>query len=249
MLEARLLAWTAGAHVVLAAVLAVLAVTTSTPLAKPLKFAVSIALLLASLAAVVPRLQVAPVARAAIAWTLVVTMVIEMAAIVLQAARRTPSHFNTSTPFDTLVWNVMGAAIVVAFLSLVACALLASLRPLRGLAGADALAWRAGLWLVLLAAVSGFLMARLGRHSIGGVDGGAGLPVTGWSTAHGDLRVSHFIALHALQVLPITSWVLARASVDERVRRGVVVALAVGVVMFVVASFGQALAARPLIRL
>lgn len=216
------------------------------PAVKPLKFAVSIAILLASIAWVLAILDLDVRTKDALAWVLALTMIVEMVAIGVQALRGTTSHYNVGTSGDAMLWRTMGLAIVAALLALVT---IAGFATVRGLACSPlvALGLRLGLWLVLLSAISGFAMAGAARHSVGGFDGGSGLPIANWSSTHGDLRVSHFFALHGLQALPITAALLARVPVlGDSARRALVIGVAVLWLAITIATLAQALVGRPL---
>ena len=187
---------------------------------KPLKFAVSIGLYSATFAWVVRALTGAPrLARLAVTTT-VATLLVEMALIGLQAARGTTSHFNTSSLFDGAVFTVMGLAIAAQTLVALAVTVALFRQPFTDRAMGWAL--RLGMALTVAGASTGGLMTspspaqiaefkatgampRAGGHTVGAPDGGPGLPGTGWSSAHGDLRVPHFLGLHAMQALPLVA--------------------------------------------
>jgi hypothetical protein len=81
-----------------------------------------------------------------------------------------------------------------------------------------------------------------GAHTVGAPDGGPGLPVTGWSADHGDLRVAHFMGMHGLQVLPVLAWWIARRRpvADERTQRDLIFAAAASYLALFGLILGQA---------
>ena len=178
------------------------------PWIKPLKFATSVAIYLFTIALFASYL---PASRwlSVAGWIIAVAITLEILLISLQALRGTSSHFNTATPFDAAVFGIMGTAIVVN--SLVVAALLVQYFVTPTSLSAPYL-WgiRLGLFVFLVASFQGFLMVSLGAHTVGAPDGGSGLPFVNWSTSHGDLRIAHFVGLHALQVVPLAGYLMGR---------------------------------------
>jgi hypothetical protein len=200
---------------------------------KPAKFAASIGIYGLTLAWIFSLIPQWNRTRRIVGWTTAVALTLEMALIGLQAFRGTTSHFNVGTQLDGALFGIMGAAIVVQTLSTVAVAV--ALWRQRFADRSMGWALRFGMTITIAGAMSGGLMTQptrqqlaavragervavMGAHTVGAPDGGPGLPGTGWSTTHGDLRVSHFVGLHALQALPIVAFVLSRRRLDVLVR-------------------------------
>jgi hypothetical protein len=211
--------------------------------AKPFKFALSIGLAGAATVWLHRRLIPTRLVRlATLGFT--VAMAAEQALITMQAVRGVRSHFNVESTFDGLVFQVMGALISIAFVALAVLACTAMVRP-----PADpivATVARQGIWLVIAAGAVGFIMSANGGHSVGGSDNLTGMPVTGWSVVHGDLRPAHFIGLHGLQLLiALAAFGARRHWTAVRIQAAVTTMSAVTVVALVGIT-AQALAGQPI---
>jgi hypothetical protein len=228
---------------------------------KPAKFAASIAIYTLTLAWVFTYLAASVRTRRIVGRVTAVTMLLEIVIIALQAARGTTSHFNVGTAFDAVLFTTMGTAIVGQTLASIAVVV-----ALWRTSFTDrALGWalRLGLALTIAGAATGGLMTRptgaqiadakaarmvvAGAHTVGAPDGGPGLPGTGWSLDHGDLRVPHFIGLHALQALALLALVLPRRWSGSRRARVMIAAAASYAALFVIllwqALHGESVAA------
>lgn len=201
--------------------------------AKPLKFSISLALYAITLAWMLSMVQ-RPVLRRIGWWAGTVgaaASLLEIVVISIQVVRGVGSHFNVSTPTNQLFYQLMAGGVTLMYCAtLVIGAFLAMFSRIED----RALAWslRLGLIIALVGLSVGFLMviptaaqladptsSTYGSHSVGGDDATGGIFFLGWNTAHGDLRVSHFIGMHALQVLPILAITLPRAlSEADRLR-------------------------------
>ncbi|WP_328653756.1 hypothetical protein OG598_07795 [Micromonospora sp. NBC_00330] len=225
---------------------------------KPFKFAVSFVLYGATLAwmlSLLPRRSRA-VERAVV--VIVAVAVVENAWIIGQVIRGQTSHFNDSTPLNTALFAAMGAAIGVLFFAHLVIGIVVLIQRIPDRVAATAVGWGLGLSLLgMLAAVPMALPMQDpgiegigGAHSVGVPDGGPGLPIVGWSTTGGDLRIGHFVGLHALQALPILAILLTRFAtrLDERTRARLLVVAGGAYGVLTVLLTWQALREQPLLR-
>jgi len=228
---------------------------------KPVKFAASTGIYTLTLARVFTMLPAWRRTRRFVGWVTAVIAVMEVAIVALQAWRGTTSHFNVSTPVDATLFAVMGLGIVLQTLSSVLVAVAMFREPFAERAMAAAL--RAGMVITIVGASSAGLMTRptgaqavelretgrmptAGAHTVGAPDGGEGLPGTGWSRERGDLRIPHFVGLHALQVLPLVALMARRRRSDDSAVRIVRAATASYVALFAILLV-EALKGEPLL--
>jgi hypothetical protein len=170
---------------------------------KPLKFFVSVGIFFWTMGWLMDYLNDPPQVKK-ISLSIFILMIIELILITYQAAQGKLSHFNISSFWDTMIFQTMGLAILLN--SLVVFWFFILFRKVIHLPSGYALAIRIGLIIFLIAGVEGFVMAgRLG-HTVGAADGQEGVFLLGWAKAFGDLRVFHFLGLHALQILPLLAW-------------------------------------------
>lgn len=172
---------------------------------KPMKFALSIAVLALTVTWFVGHLPVARRGSRAVSW--IVRLLIgagsfELGYITLQAALGQASHYNQGDALHSVMYALMGLGAIV----------LTATQPL--------LAWQlhrhgdqrrpavyrhaviVGLTLsFVLGGGAGALLSNLQPPS-----GGASLPLLGWALGGGDLRPAHFVGLHAAQLLPLIGW-------------------------------------------
>ncbi|WUJ74854.1 hypothetical protein OG809_16620 [Kribbella soli] len=192
---------------------------------KPFKFGIAFVLYGATLAWLLSKLRKAKRLGWWTGTVFAVTGIVDVGFIAVQAARGTFSHFNDNTDtfnqvgqkvFMSGVLGLFGASLVVAIMLLFQrvgdAPMNRAIRIGLGLAVAGM-----GIAFYLVGANTdrqqvtdayGHPVTLAGSHGIGVEPGGPGMPLTHWSTVGGDLRIPHFVGLHAIHFLLITLLVL-----------------------------------------
>ena len=203
---------------------------------KLFKFSVSILLMTPALIWAIKITEGKTRRIANIAASVIGTMLsLEMILLLIQATRARPMHFNYTTPFDAALWITMTIGIFTMF----AAFIVLLIAVWRGIRQDPVIAWaiRIGLVITAVGLITPTISTGpnavqlkalqanqpnilIGAHTIGSPsaipDAEPGLPLIGWNTQHGDIRIGHFIGLHALQLIPLFGiWLSKRRRLSQ----------------------------------
>ncbi|WP_187703016.1 hypothetical protein [Nocardia yunnanensis] len=241
---------------------------------KPLKFAIAMTLYCGTLAWLVSF----PHRGQRLTWWMgalfAATAVTDVGFIVVQAARGTFSHFNQQhDAVNTIGQWVFMTGVPGLFLANLVIAVTLSWQRVTD--RPTSMAIRAGLGIAVFGMALGYTMGFSGAQQTTDAyghpvtlgaghtfmhgqppvrDGVAGLPVTHWSTAGGDMRIAHFAGLHGIQLLIVAAFVLARLAPSvgwlaaEATRTRLIGVLALGYSGLVALLLWQALRGQPVTR-
>lgn len=208
---------------------------------KPGKFYISMALHFFTVAWALSLVDVKHRASGVTLWmiaALVFCAWAEHAYITYRAAMGEASHFNVGTPLSAALYSTMAIFAIVLVIAPAVIGLILWRKEPGNL-------WAFGVAIgfsiaAVLSIVVGITLGGNSSHWIGGdLTDATGLPIFKWSTTGGDLRVSHFIALHAAQAIPF-------AALSGK--KSVVIGTAGVVTVLTLLTFVQALSGVPFLR-
>lgn len=189
---------------------------------KPVVFGLSFGITLLTVAWITGLLRPKAWAGWALLGTLSIASVVEVSLITMQRWRGVPSHFNESTPFDGMVFSLMGLMVSLVGVVIVAVTIWSFVRIEAP--PSLTLAVRAGLVLLLVSQAVGAHMIAVGGNTFGPA---------------GVMKLPHAVTLHAVQVLPGLALLLLVSETAERHRVRMVATAATGYLLLVAATLTQ----------
>jgi len=174
---------------------------------KPAKFFLSLAVQFATVSWALSQMPRKGRHLKSINWAVALMIIAgwgEMIYMIFRASRAEASHFNSTSLSGIIGYAMMG----VGSITLTSTAAFVGWKVWRkrslGLwTEAAGLALMVG---AVLGTIAGAYMSAQTSHWVGGVHSDANtLPLFNWSTTGGDLRVAHFVGLHAAQFIPLAA--------------------------------------------
>jgi hypothetical protein len=162
-----------------------------------------------------------------------------------QAANGLESHFNNDSIFYNMMYSLMGLGAVLLVGTTLPLAWEVARRPAAGLRPDFIAAVVTGLVLTfLIGGIVGGYMGSQAGHSVG-IEGGRTF-LFGWNRSGGDLRIAHFLGIHAEQAIPILAVLVAKTGPDQRARWAALIIGVIAYAMLTLAVFAQAIAGQAL---
>jgi hypothetical protein len=224
---------------------------------KPWKFQISTAMYWLTLALFMgyfSKSDWSTAARRYIVWISIIAGLFEVAYITWQGAFGLASHYNVSSRFYGYMYTAMGVgAVLLTSTSGVLGYLVLrnhSKKFATNLAMRHAIGWGLLVTCVLGNLTGGVLgeRTRSGGHWVGGTaNDGLGIAIVNWSRDGGDLRVAHFFALHAMQILPALALALfvMRPTISQTTGKRWIWGTTAGFSVFCLFTLWQALRGLP----
>ncbi|MFT4771958.1 MAG: hypothetical protein ACI9CP_001775 [Cryomorphaceae bacterium] len=172
-------------------------------------------------------------------WTIILLLGFEVLYIAFQAGKGQLSHFNISTSLYSVLYSLMGIAAALVTFYTAYVGLLFFTHSFPSLPMHYVWAIRLGIVIFVIFSFEGFLMGSRMNHSVGALNDNSNWFIVGWSKTVGDLRIAHFIGMHALQVLPLLSFYIFKST-----RATLIISLLYG--LLATATLVQALKGKPI---
>ena len=176
----------------------------------------------------------------------VLAMGFEQIAITTQALRGQLSHFNSDNKYGIILFSLMGIFILIITLWTGYMAFIFIKQKTYNITPALVLGIKIGLISFVVFSLFGGYISGLKGHTVGASDGSAGLPFLNWSTLFGDLRVAHFMGIHALQAMPLFALLAIKYVKNKAIQ--VVWVISIVYLTFVIFTLIQGLLGIPFMR-
>lgn len=174
-------------------------------------------------------------------WSVIILLGFEIIYIAFQANKGQLSHYNISTPVYAALYSMMAIAATLVTLYTAYVGILFFINKFPDLPNYYLWAIRLGIIIFVIFSFEGFAMGSRLNHSVGALNDNSNWFIVGWSKTVGDLRVSHFIGMHALQILPLLSYYALK---NTKLTIGVSILYG----MLALVTLIQALQGKPLIK-
>jgi hypothetical protein len=187
---------------------------------------------------------------------------LELVIIFLQAYRGRMSHFNYQTFEDMILFQIMALAIIVVWIGfgiytwklyrsshntiLFNGLLIGSIITFLSMPIAFLMPQPNAEQLDYIIKNNSPIGGTIGSHTVNEKDPSQTYPITGWAKTGGDLRISHFLSLHSLQVFPLIALILEFFGIPYSKSKKILIALGISYGIFIIVNLIQAMMGIPI---